>query len=168
MTPPPTARAPASGDLRGLRPRPQASSAPPPRVEIQRSRVPTFLSIADLLPSMGWRDRNRCANRCRGGPALLCSPGTMEELEERAMTEDLRYPVGRLQLEGPLGEERRLELIEQIAETPERLRAAVRGLDPKQLDTPYRPGGWTVRQVLHHVPDSHLNASVLFKLALAE
>ncbi len=84
------------------------------------------------------------------------------------MTEDLRYPVGQLQAEGPLSEERRLELIEQIAETPERLRAAVHGLNHQQLDTPYRPGGWTVRQVLHHVPDSHLNAYVRFKLALTE
>jgi uncharacterized damage-inducible protein DinB len=84
------------------------------------------------------------------------------------MNEDLRYPVGRLQEDGPLGEERRLELIEQIAETPERLRAAVHGLNHQQLDTPYRPGGWTVRQVIHHVPDSHLNAYVRFKLALTE
>ncbi|HEX3554474.1 MAG TPA: putative metal-dependent hydrolase [Thermoanaerobaculia bacterium] len=84
------------------------------------------------------------------------------------MTEDLRYPVGRLQEEGPLGAARRLELIEQIAETPERLRTAVHGLDHRQLDTPYRPGGWTVRQVIHHVPDSHLNAYVRFKLALTE
>ena len=84
------------------------------------------------------------------------------------MNEDLRYPVGRLQEEGPLGAARRLELIEQIAETPERLRAAIHGLDHRQLDTPYRPGGWTVRQVIHHVPDSHLNAYVRFKLALTE
>jgi len=84
------------------------------------------------------------------------------------MSEDLRYPVGKLQEEGPLGDERRLELIEQIAEAPERLRAAVHGLSAEQLDTPYRHGGWTVRQVLHHVPDSHLNAYVRFKLALTE
>ncbi|MBW8878892.1 MAG: putative metal-dependent hydrolase [Acidobacteria bacterium] len=84
------------------------------------------------------------------------------------MNEDLRYPVGKLQEEGPLGAARRLELIEQIAETPERLRAAVHGLSHQQLDTPYRPGGWTVRQVIHHVPDSHLNAYVRFKLALTE
>ena len=84
------------------------------------------------------------------------------------MNEDLRYPVGRLQEEGPLGAARRLELIEQIAETPERLRAAVHGLSHQHLDTPYRPGGWTVRQVIHHVPDSHLNAYVRFKLALTE
>ncbi|HEX4966643.1 MAG TPA: putative metal-dependent hydrolase [Thermoanaerobaculia bacterium] len=84
------------------------------------------------------------------------------------MNEDLRYPIGKLRAEGALSDGRRLELIEQIAETPERLRAAVRGLGPHQLDTPYRHGGWTVRQVIHHVPDSHLNAYVRFKLALTE
>ncbi len=84
------------------------------------------------------------------------------------MTEDLRYPVGRLQPGGPLSHERRQELIAQVAETPERLRAAISGLSPEQLDTPYRPGGWTVRQVIHHVPDSHLNAYIRFKLALTE
>jgi len=84
------------------------------------------------------------------------------------MNEDLRYPVGQQQDEGPLTESRRLELIEQIAEAPERLRAAIHGLNHEQLDTPYRHGGWTVRQVIHHVPDSHLNAYVRFKLALTE
>ena len=84
------------------------------------------------------------------------------------MNEDPRYPVGRHQDEGPLGDARRLELIEQIAETPERLHAAVHGLSAEQLDTPYRHGGWTVRQLIHHVPDSHLNAYVRFKLALTE
>jgi hypothetical protein len=48
------------------------------------------------------------------------------------------------------------------------MRAAVNKLSDQQLDTPYRPGGWTVRQVLHHVPDSHLNAYIRFKLALTE
>lgn len=84
------------------------------------------------------------------------------------MNEDPRYPVGQQQDEGPLTESRRLELIEQIAEAPERLRAAVHGLAHEQLDTPYRHGGWTVRQVIHHVPDSHLNAYLRFKLALTE
>src|SRR6266700_4215407 len=84
------------------------------------------------------------------------------------MNEDLRYPVGQQQDEGPRTEARRLELIEQIAETPERLRAAVHGLTHEQLDTPYRPGGWTVRQLIHHVPDSHMNSYVRVKLALTE
>jgi len=59
-------------------------------------------------------------------------------------------------------------MIEQIAATPMRLRDAVTGLTPAQLDMPYRDGGWTLRQVVHHVPDSHLNAYVRFKLALTE
>jgi uncharacterized damage-inducible protein DinB len=59
-------------------------------------------------------------------------------------------------------------LIAAIAETPGLLRGAVRGLSPDQLGTPYRPGGWTVKQVVHHVPDSHLNAYTRFKLALTE
>ena len=81
---------------------------------------------------------------------------------------DLRYPIGKARLEARLGDGERQELIDQIAEAPARLRAAVKGLTPEQLDTPYRPGGWTVRQVAHHVPDSHLNAYVRFKLALTE
>src|SRR6476620_9464894 len=63
---------------------------------------------------------------------------------------------------------RRAECIARIAAAPEHLRTAVAGLDDAQLDTPYRPGGWTVRQVVHHVPDSHLNAYTRIKLALTE
>lgn len=81
---------------------------------------------------------------------------------------DLRYPVGKYTLEENLSEERRNELIGEIAETPSKLRAAVKGLDEKQLSTPYREGGWTVRQVAHHLADSHLNAFVRFKLAVTE
>jgi uncharacterized damage-inducible protein DinB len=83
--------------------------------------------------------------------------------------DDLRYPVGRFtRPQGPLGDDARRRAIDTIAAAPERLREAVHGLDDAQLDTPYRPGGWTVRQVVHHVPDSHLNAYVRFKLALTE
>jgi uncharacterized damage-inducible protein DinB len=64
--------------------------------------------------------------------------------------------------------EKRQLYIEQIAETPAKLRAAVDGLSSQQLDTPYRPGGWTVRQVVHHLPDSHLNSYIRFKLAMTE
>lgn len=64
--------------------------------------------------------------------------------------------------------EDRRKYVEQIAETPARLRAAIAGLSEQQLDTPYRPGGWTVRQVIHHVPDSHMNSYVRFRLALTE
>ena len=81
---------------------------------------------------------------------------------------DLRYPIGRFSLEGEPTDERRQDWIAAIASTPTELRAAVAGLTDAQLDTPYRPGGWTVRQVAHHVPDSHLNAYTRFKLALTE
>jgi len=85
------------------------------------------------------------------------------------MSEDLRYPVGRWEMpSGELTANQRSELIAQIAETPARLRQAVEGLTEEQLDTPYRPGGWSVRQVAHHVPDSHLNSYARFKLALTE
>jgi uncharacterized damage-inducible protein DinB len=63
---------------------------------------------------------------------------------------------------------KRQQAIESIAATPKNLREAVRGLNDAQLDTPYRDGGWTVRQVIHHVPDSHMNAYVRLKLALTE
>lgn len=81
---------------------------------------------------------------------------------------DLRYPVGPFKFEGPLSPEQRQTLINEIAATPEKMRAAVSGLADEQLDTPYRPDGWTVRQVVHHVPDSHLNSYCRFKLALTE
>lgn len=81
---------------------------------------------------------------------------------------DPRYPIGRVQLEERLSPERRAELIRQIEEAPRVLREAVAGLDEALLDTPYREGGWTVRQVVHHVPDSHMNAYIRFRLALTE
>src|SRR6266536_5350867 len=83
-------------------------------------------------------------------------------------TMDLRYPVGRFAFEGIHDRKERQALIDQIAATPEEMRAAVAGLDDTQLDTPYRPEGWTVRQVVHHVPESHLNSYTRFKLAVTE
>lgn len=81
---------------------------------------------------------------------------------------DLRYPVGPFVLEGEITAARRESWIGELAEAPTQLRAAVLGLSEPQFDTPYREGGWTVRQVVHHLPDSHLNAYVRFKLALTE
>ena len=81
---------------------------------------------------------------------------------------DLRYPVGKFSYDGPPAEERKKAFVDDIAKTPANLRAAVNGLSDPQLDTPYRPGGWTLRQVVHHVPDSHMNSYVRFKLALTE
>jgi uncharacterized damage-inducible protein DinB len=81
---------------------------------------------------------------------------------------DLRYPIGPYEPRSSLSEDERRRAIEDIAAAPERLRMAVAGLSSQQLDTPYRPGGWTVRQVVHHVPDSHMNAYTRFRLALTE
>ncbi len=81
---------------------------------------------------------------------------------------DPRYPIGKFQFEGSTNEAQRAELISHIEQTPQALRAAVSGLSPTQLETPYRDGGWTVRQVIHHVPESHMNAYIRFKLALTE
>ena len=84
------------------------------------------------------------------------------------MTDNLRYPIGGPKLSARLDDAARREAIDAIAATPANLRAAVQGLAEEQLYTPYRPEGWTVRQLVHHVPDSHLNAYVRFKLALTE
>ena len=81
---------------------------------------------------------------------------------------DPRYPIGKFHYDGPPTEEQRSAFIAQIERTPGELRAAVQGLTPQQIETPYRDGGWTVRQVAHHVPESHMNAFIRFKLALTE
>lgn len=81
---------------------------------------------------------------------------------------DPRYPIGKFHYEGTPTAEQRQEFIHNIEQTPARLRAAVAGLSNEQLDTPYRDGGWTIRQLAHHVPDSHMNAYIRFKLALTE
>jgi hypothetical protein len=82
--------------------------------------------------------------------------------------EDLRYPIGQFRYEGEPDEQRLGQWIDEIAEAPSNLRAVVAGLSADQLDTPYREKGWTVRQVVHHLPDSHLNAYTRLKLALTE
>ncbi|MBI2188741.1 MAG: putative metal-dependent hydrolase [Acidobacteria bacterium] len=84
------------------------------------------------------------------------------------MTADLRYPVGQFDLTAPVTPEMRGPATGVIAELPRRMRAAVAGLSDARLDTPYRPGGWTVRQVVHHVADSHMNGYIRTKLALTE
>lgn len=81
---------------------------------------------------------------------------------------DLRYPVGRLSYDPDVTPDKRRQWIRQIAEAPAALRAALAGLSQSQFDTPYRPGGWSVRQLAHHVADSHMNAYIRFKLALTE
>jgi uncharacterized damage-inducible protein DinB len=82
---------------------------------------------------------------------------------------DLQYPVGKFQWSGQklTGAERN-SLINEIETAPANIRAAAAGMSEAQLDTPYRPGGWTARQVIHHVADSHMNAFIRFKLAVTE
>src|SRR5687767_7320901 len=82
--------------------------------------------------------------------------------------ESLRYPVGKAPRITELDSATRTRLIDTIARTPEQYRSLVAGLSDAQLDTPYRPGGWTVRQVVHHVPDSHMNAYLRMKFGLTE
>ncbi len=81
---------------------------------------------------------------------------------------DLRYPIGPFKFDGQPSEQQIKQFISDIEQAPARLRAALAGLSEQQLETPYRPGGWTLRQVAHHVPESHMNAYVRMKLALTE
>ncbi len=84
------------------------------------------------------------------------------------MSEDLRFPIGKYDKDTKVSAEQRKQFISEIAALPNNLREAVKDLSDAQIDTPYRPGGWTVRQVVHHVGDSHMNSFIRFKLALSE
>src|SRR5438270_9890962 len=81
---------------------------------------------------------------------------------------DLQYPIGKFQKKESISASERSAMIDEISRTPAKLRAAVKGLSAAQLATPYRPDGWTVLQLVHHVADSHANAYIRFKLALTE
>ena len=81
---------------------------------------------------------------------------------------DPRYPIGKFQPQAQIDDAQRKECIRHIAETPAKVRSAIQGLTDEQLNTPYREGGWTVRQVVHHLPDSHLNSYIRLRLALTE
>ncbi len=82
--------------------------------------------------------------------------------------DDLRYPAGRFSAPEVISPADIRAWIAELENLPERLRAAVSGLSAGQLDTSYRPRGWTLRQVVHHLPDSHMNAYIRFRLALTE
>jgi hypothetical protein len=84
------------------------------------------------------------------------------------MDESLKYPIGKYQPPPIIDEAQRSEWITQISALPAELSATVHGFTDQQLDTPYRPGGWTVRQVIHHVADSHMNSNIRFRWALTE
>src|SRR3990172_10781542 len=84
------------------------------------------------------------------------------------MSDELRYPIGVFEQDSHVTADKRRGWIDVLAKAPGRLRAAVNGLSPQQIDTPYRPDGWTVRQVVHHLPDRHLNTYTWIRMALTE
>jgi len=84
------------------------------------------------------------------------------------MASDIRYPIGKFDPKPELTHDDRVQLIRQIADAPAQMRQAVKGLREENLDVPYREGGWTIRQQVHHVPDSHMNAYIRFKLVMTE
>jgi hypothetical protein len=107
------------------------------------------------------RDSNRHSHNA-GESGMTGAATAIEDLEK------LKYPTGRLSLIGSPTDQQIRGWIDQIAALPKQLRAAVQGLDDKKLDTPYRPDGWTARQVVHHVPDSHMNAYIRVHWVLTE
>jgi hypothetical protein len=82
--------------------------------------------------------------------------------------EELKYPIGKFSVEGEITDEQVAQWINGIASLPVKLRDAINGLTDEQLNTPYRPGGWTVKQVVHHIGDSHLNSIIRFKWTITE
>lgn len=98
----------------------------------------------------------------------MTSPAAPSTTAPAATGDALRYPIGRLTMPERFDAAWRAQAIQAVADAPARLAQAVAGLSDAQLETPYRPGGWTIRQVVHHVADSHVNAYVRFKLALTE
>jgi len=84
------------------------------------------------------------------------------------MIEDLKYPIGKFDKNFEITAALKQDYINEIAKLPRKLEAAIENLNNEQLDTPYRPEGWTVRQTVHHIADSHLNSFIRFKLALTE
>lgn len=106
----------------------------------------------------GYRDQKRLSG-VGGGSHHPNHPELMK---------DLRYPIGKSALPEAIDDQTIRQWIDTIEAFPEQLRASVEPLDEEQLDTPYRPGGWTLRQVVHHVVDSHINSYVRFKWVLTE
>lgn len=98
----------------------------------------------------------------------MTSPAPSASGGSPAADEQLRYPIGRMVLPAHFDAPWRAQAIQIVADTPTKLAQAVAGMSEEQIETPYRPGGWTVRQVVHHVADSHINAYVRFKLGLTE
>jgi uncharacterized damage-inducible protein DinB len=79
-----------------------------------------------------------------------------------------KYPIGKFQFDGEITDRVTEAWIQEVEDLPNLLRLSVEKLNQEQLDTPYRSGGWTIRQVVHHLADSHMNAYIRIKLALTE
>lgn len=99
-------------------------------------------------------------------PRGLREPRLYPRQEDSVPMNDPRYPIGKFQVPAAYEPAMRATYVQQIEDAPGRLRAAVEGLSETQLDHPYREGGWTVRQVVHHLPDSHMHSYIRFKLAV--
>jgi hypothetical protein len=108
------------------------------------------------------------AKRYNKNITLEGSVQAYKTLRRMGIMEDLRYPIGLFEHQGEITPDQLALWSKDIETTPARLREAVAVLSEEQLDTPYRAGGWTVRQVMHHVADSHMNSYTRFKLALTE
>ncbi len=89
-------------------------------------------------------------------------------MTNQTSNDELRYPIGKVKLPEVITPKHIKAWISILEETPEKLKYLVRNLNEKQLDTPYRDGGWTIRQVLHHLVDSHMNSYIRFKWTLTE
>ena len=123
-------------------------------------------AVASASSSNGIPPAQKCCALQPGGRDCV---QIVTYMTSTAEAPDLRYPIGQARSPHIVHRlESRAAAIETIAETPAKLRGAVTGLDGAQLDTPYRPGGWTVRQLVHHVADSHMNAYMRTRLALTE
>src|SRR5262245_35730186 len=148
---------------------------PPGRSQLRRIPPCIGVSRQPFIPHGIGRVENVFQNRPFGHDELhreleivMLGARSFPLYKMRMTTADLRYPIGEFTLPAEMMPATRSDAIDAIAALPERMRAAVSGLSESQLDTPYRPGGWTVRQVVHHVPDSHLNAYIRLKLAITE
>src|SRR5436190_3496182 len=135
-------------------PVPAAWAPPPPPRPCAWNTVVVRTTAVKRTPAAKENARTICTSR---------KADSMTDLDK------LRYPVGPLpRFATPLDGATRRQHLQTLEQTPARIRALVSGLNDRQLDTPYRPGGWTVRQVVHHVPDSHMNAYIRHKLAVTE
>lgn len=113
-------------------------------------------------------DTNPLPRPFSGKPGTLCASARLTPTVPSPMDTDPRFPIGRFQFPDAVTPQQRAGWIDDIRHLPVRLEAVLNELSPEEIDTPYRAGGWTIRQVVHHVADSHMNAFMRFKLALTE